>query len=266
MLTDKAISKLHKIEFRSGIDANPGDIVEYNGNKFAIISSLPISSGLWHMIAVSKTNGDYGYSESDEPGVYVSKSNHNHDGRYYTETESDARFLGISAKASNSDKLDGIDSTGFILNDLPALRDNLNTAKINELAPKNSTAQNLTQNAWTKLTNYTNTTNIINGKFTASHNGRFQMSGSFQFRTPTTGQNGLRMLAIYKNGSYLRRVDWHRSGGNSAWDRENLQLPAMVLDLNSGDYIEIYAYTQLTSDQNYYYSTDKASWINVVEL
>jgi hypothetical protein len=38
----------------------------------------------------------------------------NLDGRYYTETESDARFLGISAKAADSDLLDGIDSSAFL--------------------------------------------------------------------------------------------------------------------------------------------------------
>ncbi|CAM1343789.1 tail fiber domain-containing protein [Tenacibaculum amylolyticum] len=40
-------------------------------------------------------------------------SSHNHDDRYYTESESDARFLGKTAKASDSDRLDGIDSSGF---------------------------------------------------------------------------------------------------------------------------------------------------------
>ena len=35
-------------------------------------------------------------------------------GSSYTKGESDARFLGANAKAADSDKLDGIDSTGFI--------------------------------------------------------------------------------------------------------------------------------------------------------
>ncbi|MFC1509969.1 beta strand repeat-containing protein, partial [Candidatus Omnitrophota bacterium] len=37
------------------------------------------------------------------------------DGRYYTETEADANYLGIAAKAADSDKLDNIDSTGFAI-------------------------------------------------------------------------------------------------------------------------------------------------------
>ena len=37
---------------------------------------------------------------------------------YYTETESDARFLGISAKAADSDKLDNLNSTQFLRSDI----------------------------------------------------------------------------------------------------------------------------------------------------
>ena len=45
-------------------------------------------------------------------------SAHNHDDRYYTETESDARFLGIGAKAADSNLLDGIDSSQFLRSDV----------------------------------------------------------------------------------------------------------------------------------------------------
>ena len=41
-------------------------------------------------------------------------SSHNHDSRYYTETESDARYLGISAKAADANLLDGVDSSRFV--------------------------------------------------------------------------------------------------------------------------------------------------------
>jgi hypothetical protein len=37
----------------------------------------------------------------------VADDSHNHDGRYYTETEADARFLGINAQADDADLLDG---------------------------------------------------------------------------------------------------------------------------------------------------------------
>ena len=47
----------------------------------------------------------------------VVDDSHNHDGRYFTETEADARFLGITAKAADSDKLDALDSTQFLRSD-----------------------------------------------------------------------------------------------------------------------------------------------------
>jgi len=47
----------------------------------------------------------------------VANDSHTHDTRYYTETESDARFLGIAAKAADSDKLDNLDSTQFLRSD-----------------------------------------------------------------------------------------------------------------------------------------------------
>ena len=39
---------------------------------------------------------------------------HLHDDRYYTETESDARYLGKTAKAADADLLDGLDSSAFL--------------------------------------------------------------------------------------------------------------------------------------------------------
>lgn len=39
---------------------------------------------------------------------------HNHDDRYYTKPESDGRYLGKTAKAADSDRLDGLDSTQFV--------------------------------------------------------------------------------------------------------------------------------------------------------
>lgn len=49
--------------------------------------------------------------------VTVANDSHTHDGRYYTETESNARFLGISAKAADAQLLDGINSTSFLRSD-----------------------------------------------------------------------------------------------------------------------------------------------------
>lgn len=47
----------------------------------------------------------------------VVNDSHTHDGRYYTKTLSDGRFLGINAKAADSDKLDNLNSTQFLRSD-----------------------------------------------------------------------------------------------------------------------------------------------------
>lgn len=45
----------------------------------------------------------------------VANDSHTHDGRYYTESESDSRFLGINATATDSDKLDGRQGSDYTL-------------------------------------------------------------------------------------------------------------------------------------------------------
>lgn len=49
--------------------------------------------------------------------VSVRNDSHTHDNRYFTETEADARFLGITAKAADSDKLDNLSSGSFLRSD-----------------------------------------------------------------------------------------------------------------------------------------------------
>lgn len=53
-------------------------------------------------------------------------SSHNHDDRYYTESESNGRFLGKTAKAADANQLDGIDSSQF-------LRSNANAVSASKL-------------------------------------------------------------------------------------------------------------------------------------
>ncbi|MAB58247.1 MAG: hypothetical protein CL524_11945 [Aequorivita sp.] len=72
-------------------------------------------------------DGDISYNNiADVPSTFA-PSSHNHDDRYYTESETDTllatkatsghnhdtAYLGITAKAADSDKLDGQDSTAF---------------------------------------------------------------------------------------------------------------------------------------------------------
>ena len=60
----------------------------------------------------SFTNGTYTISTSDG-GTYPT----DFDARYFTETEAQANFLGINAKAADSDLLDGLNSTQFLRSD-----------------------------------------------------------------------------------------------------------------------------------------------------
>ena len=63
------------------------------------------------------SNGVVLTGDQDLSSYLTSLPAHNHDDRYYTETESDARFLGISAKAADANLLDGINSTSFLRSD-----------------------------------------------------------------------------------------------------------------------------------------------------
>ncbi len=56
----------------------------------------------------------YGWGDHAAEGYLTSLPHHTHDDRYYTEAESDARFLGKTAKAVDSNLLDGLDSTAFL--------------------------------------------------------------------------------------------------------------------------------------------------------
>ncbi|WP_075343789.1 tail fiber domain-containing protein [Tenacibaculum agarivorans] len=55
----------------------------------------------------------YQYTSGNWELFYTLDAVHNHDDRYYTEIESNTLFLGKTAKAADSDKLDGLDSSAF---------------------------------------------------------------------------------------------------------------------------------------------------------
>jgi len=78
-------------------------------------SIVEVGAGTANQLTTSTTFG------GDVSGTYnaivVANDSHTHDTRYYTETESDSRFLGISAKAADSNLLDGIDSSQFLRSD-----------------------------------------------------------------------------------------------------------------------------------------------------
>jgi hypothetical protein len=53
--------------------------------------------------------------------IVIANNSHNHNDQYFTETESDNRFLGINAKADDSELLDGINSSQFLRSDQNAV-------------------------------------------------------------------------------------------------------------------------------------------------
>jgi Collagen triple helix repeat (20 copies) len=61
--------------------------------------------------AVNAQNAD---KLDDLDSTEFARSAHLHDDRYYTEAEADARYLGKTAKATDADMLDGVDSTNFM--------------------------------------------------------------------------------------------------------------------------------------------------------
>jgi len=74
------------------------------------------SLGAWQKISAGYADsaGAVAWSNvSGKPSTFA-PSSHDHNNLYYTETEADARFLGISAKAADANLLDGVDSTRFV--------------------------------------------------------------------------------------------------------------------------------------------------------
>lgn len=63
--------------------------------------------------AFARTSHTHSWSQITGVPSTFPASAHNHNDLYYTEAESNARFLGKAAKATDSDKLDGINSSGF---------------------------------------------------------------------------------------------------------------------------------------------------------
>lgn len=68
-------------------------------------SPLPVAPGL---------NADY---LDGRDALDFAAAQHDHDARYYTEQESDARFLAAGGKAADADALDGLDASQFLRSD-----------------------------------------------------------------------------------------------------------------------------------------------------
>lgn len=72
---------------------------------------------------------DLSFDPATQAELGVHAGGADHDGRYFTQAESDARFLGLQAKAADADRLDGIDATQLLRNDVDGVLDgNLDVA------------------------------------------------------------------------------------------------------------------------------------------
>ncbi len=109
-----------------GVDATPNNTAskvvarDASGNFSAgtITAALSGNASTATALATSRTisltgdvTGSASFNGTANASITATVANdsHTHDGRYYTETESDARFLGISAKAADANLLDGLD-------------------------------------------------------------------------------------------------------------------------------------------------------------
>lgn len=114
------------LEIKSMNDSNDGVNFNVNSNTGVRIKGNPIFHDAYHPNADKWTTartitlgGDLTGSVSLDGSSNVTLSaqvvndSHTHDGRYYTESESNGRFLGKTAKAADADKLDGLHSTSF---------------------------------------------------------------------------------------------------------------------------------------------------------
>ena len=92
------------VEGTTGLTGSGSFTVNQTGNTTVTLNHADTSS----QASVDNSNGTVIQDVTlDEYGHVTGLASVDLDGRYYTETESDARFLGISAKAADADKLDG---------------------------------------------------------------------------------------------------------------------------------------------------------------
>jgi len=115
-------SKLDGIETGATADQTASEIlnllktVDTNGSGLNA-DKLDGQQGSYYQAASTAVNTSTTFG-GDVVGTYnalaVVNDSHTHDTRYFTETEADARFLGITAKAADSDKLDNLTSGSFL--------------------------------------------------------------------------------------------------------------------------------------------------------
>jgi len=119
------------------------------------------------------------YIDGDEDvtlDITVADDSHTHDTRYYTETESDSRFLGINATSDNSDLL-GNNLPSYYLN-----ATNINSGTISDVYLPNTISSSITGNSatTTKLESpiNINLTGDVSGSVTSDISSSINIDGS----------------------------------------------------------------------------------------
>lgn len=100
-------------------------VTAFDAVEDTITASLPAAQTATKLATartISLTGDASGSTAFDGTGnksitVVVNNDSHTHDGRYYTESESNGRYLGKTAKAADANLLDGINSSQFVRND-----------------------------------------------------------------------------------------------------------------------------------------------------
>ena len=153
-------------------------------------------------------------------GYLTSLPSHNHDDRYYTETESNARFLGISAKASDSNLLDGLDSSRFLHTTTGAFSGDWNDLTNSDLEIQLREVQNITNGSHSNHPTGVYTYGSVLGwqlssatfKLYASHTGDL----AFQTGWNNDGYSGWRNI-IHSANIQSQSVNYANSAGTVSW-------------------------------------------------
>ena len=116
-----------------------------------------------------------------------------------------------------------------------------------QIAIYQATVQSVASNAFTAITfdgstsdtygGHSNTTN--NSRYTAQQPGTYAFSGATGWAANATGSRG---GSLYKNGSPLTGQTGLVQAATSAAASTVAPLPLCFVDLNTGDYVELYGY------------------------
>lgn len=109
------VNSINKVSNLVGSVTGPLLKVDNNGGGPAL--SLEANSGKPPLVvnaAAGKARNLNADKLDNKDSTEFADAAHDHDGRYYSKTESDGRYLGKTEKAADSDKLDGQDSTALL--------------------------------------------------------------------------------------------------------------------------------------------------------